>query len=238
MTSLMRNYFTLSANQRPTVGDTKMSVTNADHTGWLKCNGRGLSTSEFNILFQVIGYSFGGSGTTFNLPQAAGHVLGMTNNPAAGDISINDASGVPLSTRLLGSNVGEERHTLTKAEMPTHNHGGLTDLSGTGITTNATGPSGSGYGLVYQNGTNTMNAAVNDSINEINLYATSVALTINDPTHRHGIQNDGGSNAHNNMQPTLFIGNMFIYSGKPTYNNPSFYSMSSYPTYNVLSNVF
>jgi DNA modification methylase len=32
--------------------------------GWLKCDGRGLSTTDYNFLFQVIGYKFGGSGST------------------------------------------------------------------------------------------------------------------------------------------------------------------------------
>jgi microcystin-dependent protein len=32
--------------------------------------------------------------------------------------------------------------------------------------------------------------------------------------HQHSIATQGGDDPHNNMQPTLFIGNMFIYSGK------------------------
>jgi hypothetical protein len=31
MTSLARNYFTLSAHQKPTVGDTKLSLAGVDH---------------------------------------------------------------------------------------------------------------------------------------------------------------------------------------------------------------
>jgi hypothetical protein len=38
--------------------------------------------------------------------------------------------------------------------------------------------------------------------------------TSNEGNHQHTIGTTGGSNYHNNMQPTLFGGNMFIYSGK------------------------
>ena len=38
MTSYTRNYFTLSAHQKPTVGDTKTSAANVDHLGWARCD--------------------------------------------------------------------------------------------------------------------------------------------------------------------------------------------------------
>ena len=63
MASSYREYANLSAHQRATVGDTKTSVISYDHKGWLKCDGRSLSTKEFNILFQTIKYSFGGRET-------------------------------------------------------------------------------------------------------------------------------------------------------------------------------
>ena len=41
-------------------------------TGWLKVDGQALSTTTYPELFSVLGYSFGGSGATFYLPNIAG----------------------------------------------------------------------------------------------------------------------------------------------------------------------
>ena len=96
-------------------------------------------------------------------------------------------TGTGLSARSQGQKVGAETHTLTSAEMPSHTH----DSNAVGGT----------LGLIKADGTNTA-VTVDASPIEPNLYAAPVALTI-DPT--------GGGGAHNNMQPTLFIGNVFIF---------------------------
>jgi len=213
MCSRNREYNTYTAHQKPTVGDYKYSAVGIDHLGWLTCDGRSVNVSDYQLLFNVIHYSFGGSGNSFNLPNPAGRVPGFVG------------AGAGLTARSIGSNVGAETHTLTVGEMPTHNHTGTTSNATTGITTNATGPTpgGSGYGLIYQDGSNTQNGSVNNGA-EPNLYQASIALNITDPGHNHlfTTSNTGGSNAHNNMQPTLFIGNMFIYSGKLLQTNPPF----------------
>ena len=267
MTSYNRDYFTLSAHQKPTVGDSKMSVINRDHMGWLVCDGRLLSVTEFEMLFNVIGYSFGGAGTQFQLPDAAGRVPGITG------------SGSGLTTRALGDSVGEEEHTLIIAEMPSHNHGtdsnlapgvpsnntttsnglhthgyvmdsngshshtGTTDASGLhNHDTNAVGGQGN-YGLALANGVNTVTStdssdgelnvwtlpgalAMSNSGSHTHTFTTSNAglhnhtLTIsNAGLHAHVINPAGGDAPHNNMQPTLFVGNLFIYSGKTTYGS-------------------
>lgn len=41
-------------------------------SGWKLCNGDPLSTTAFPELFAAIGYTYGGSGGTFNLPNAQG----------------------------------------------------------------------------------------------------------------------------------------------------------------------
>jgi hypothetical protein len=49
MSSVLRSFGTLPAHARPMIGDTKISNVNADHLGWLLCNGRSLTVS--GILF-------------------------------------------------------------------------------------------------------------------------------------------------------------------------------------------
>jgi microcystin-dependent protein len=43
--------------------------------------------------------------------------------------------------------------------------------------------------------------------------SSSTGVTINTNTTGITVNNTGGDGAHNNMQPTVFIGHVFIYSG-------------------------
>ncbi len=149
-----------------------------DHFGWLLCDGRLLKKEDYVHLYKVIGSSFGVSGDThFALPNPAGRVPGVIG------------SGAGLTTRKLGDISGEEKHTLTIQEMPTHTH----DVSGAGLI----------YKSKMGDSDNTPNGSNLDvSPGEPNM--------VTEPTNMTPV---GGGLAHNVMQPTLFIGNVFIYSG-------------------------
>jgi microcystin-dependent protein len=162
------------------------------------CDGRDLLVSDYYFLFKVIGYTYGSNTSNyFKLPNPAGRVLGVVG------------SGAGLTARGFGSNVGAETHALTVAEMPTHNHTGTTDTSSTGnsLTGNTINniPTGSSSTSSYS------------GIGAISVASGSQTVTVGltDPTHSHtfATSNTGLSNAHNNMQPTLFFGNMFVFSG-------------------------
>ena len=188
------------------VGDYKWSARVANFSGWLLCNGAAVSRTTYAELFNIIGTSFGaGNGTTtFNLPDMRGRVAGGVG------------TGAGLTPRNVGTVVGEEAHTLSASEIPGHTHSGTTASSGTHThTTNANGGQG-GLGLVSADGNNTEKSA-DYSLGELNLWTLPYALTV-DPSgaHTHTFTTDagtGGGGAHNNMQPTLFLGNVFIYSG-------------------------
>ena len=80
-------------------------------TGYVMCDGATLSKTTYAALWNVIGYTYGGSGSTFLVPNLQGRVPVGRN-------------GVTFAT--LGATGGEETHTLTTAEMPNHTHTGVT----------------------------------------------------------------------------------------------------------------
>jgi microcystin-dependent protein len=200
MSSLLRRYANLEAHQRPTVGDTKTSTVVVDHLGWLLCDGRSLNVRDWYFLFSVIGYQFGGSGTTFNLPTPAGRVMGIIGT---------DPSGV-LTTRAMGDISGTETHTLDITQIPSHDHGGVT--GGTTLT-----ESPAAVTSVTANNTSFIIAPGAGNSLTTGITAPTDATTITPNPHTHTITAQGGGLPHNNMQPTLFLGNLFIYSGAPTY---------------------
>jgi microcystin-dependent protein len=255
MSSVLRRSGNLSAVQKPTVGDTKTSLVNADHLGWLRCDGRSLSIAAYPQLYKVIGTSFGSTGTGyFNLPNPEGRVLAFVGRPQT---QVQDDYVADTNTWVMGDLSGEEIHTLTLGEMPVHNHDfsdlsgttvaiqgnafGFTDLSGEHNHTGLTDPSGahthtindSGHSHSYVNNVNnqgTDNAfnteTAADDLDVAGTTGTSTTgITINSVgNHRHGIQFDGehrhrirragGNQPHNNIQPTIWLGNLFVYCGK------------------------
>jgi hypothetical protein len=57
------------------VGSIVYFAASAAPIGWFACSGAALNTTIFQDLFNVIGYTFGGSGDTFNLPDLRGEFL-------------------------------------------------------------------------------------------------------------------------------------------------------------------
>jgi microcystin-dependent protein len=165
------------------IGDTKISAFMWDHQGWLKCDGRLVDKEVHNRLFNIIGTSFGISGDT--------HFA--LPNPA-GRVPGIIGSGPGLTPRMLGGICGEEMHTLSLAEMPIHTHDKT--VEGTVVA-----------GLIYKSKTG-------DPSNTNN--GTDLDGTIGEPnivTSPTTMDSAGSGLAHNVMQPTLFVGNMFIYAG-------------------------
>lgn len=197
------------------IGDYKSCARNDDHLGWLVCDGRLVNREEHNALFEVIGTSFGSTDSTnFRLPDLRGRVFGGLN-------PTGNRNGT-FSERNLGTATGAETHTLTIGEMPSHNHA-ITDPS---HAHNITDPGHIHSGDTYRIGTqSTDNAfgtqsAADEGVASDNVDSATTGITINTATTGITINNRGGDQAHNNMQPTLFAGNIYIFAGLPG-NPPS-----------------
>lgn len=214
MASIIRTYQSRSEHTRAIVGDTKTSFTEFDHLGWLKCDGRLLSKNDYMCLFNVIGTTFGGSGTQFKLPDMRGRVAGAAG--LAGESIFKDDVGRNLTTRNKGQYLGEEIHQLSIAELASHNHGvaeggqvagnNRTSVEGQHNHGGSTGTAshGGSQGVAAANGTN-------EVAEDQNSHSHSIS---NDGSHYHVLNGAGNDVPHNNMQPTLFLGNMFIYCNK------------------------
>jgi microcystin-dependent protein len=154
-------------------GDPKTLAKSTIPPGYVACDGTSYAAAAFPLLFAQIGYTWGGSGANFNVPDWRGRTL------------IGDGTGAGLSARTLGTqNIGEETHTLSTTEIPSHTH----DLSNhthsyfqsTGTNTN--GISGGGSTMPNTSGTGSTGGPSNNN---------------------SGAQ--GGGGAHNNMQPSAVV---------------------------------
>lgn len=93
------------------VGEIRMFSGTYAPVGWALCHGQLLTISENEILFTLIGTTYGGDGiTTFALPDLRGRIpIGIGNNPSGSDF-------------ILGQKGGTEREVLNVNQLPYHTH--------------------------------------------------------------------------------------------------------------------
>jgi microcystin-dependent protein len=95
----------------PYVGEIRMFAGNFAPNGWMLCEGQTLPIAENEVLFQLIGTTYGGDGEeTFNLPNLASR------------IPIHMGTGPDGTTYQIGEMAGTEQETLTTQQIPNHTH--------------------------------------------------------------------------------------------------------------------
>jgi microcystin-dependent protein len=94
----------------PYVGEIRMFAGNFAPAGWAFCQGQSLAISENDVLFNLIGTTYGGDGqNTFNLPNLASRV----------PVHMGTGGG---SSYIIGQSAGVEAVTLTTPQIPAHSH--------------------------------------------------------------------------------------------------------------------
>lgn len=153
-------------------------------SGWLLCDGGTVSRTQYAALFAVVGvtYGIGDAVSTFKLPDLQSRTV-----VAAG-------KGSGLTSHALGEVFGEEAHTLSDQEMPSHTHAGTTSEA-TGLAswfTEWTGGSGDKRGLQP-------------------VFTTYGGLDLKDHNHPFTSNATGGGTSHNIMQPSIALNYIIKY---------------------------
>jgi microcystin-dependent protein len=98
----------------PYVGEIRMFGGNFAPSGWALCQGQLLAISQNDVLFNLIGTTYGGDGkTNFALPDLQGRFPAHEGTPAI-------TNGTPVT---LGQKLGVGTVTLVTAQLPAHTHG-------------------------------------------------------------------------------------------------------------------
>lgn len=166
---------------QPYVGEVRMFGGSFAPASWAFCNGQSMPISEYSALFNLIGTTYGGNGTTtFNLPNLQGRLcVGMGQGPG-------------LSNYTIGQAAGAETVTLTASQMPMHPH----SLNATTTIASLGTPAGNltGNASLLTNPANqhmyTTPGSPSPTTGNLNINACSFA---------------GGSQPHSNLLPSLCV---------------------------------
>jgi len=132
--------------------------------GWAFCNGQLLPINQNQALFSLLGTYYGGDGrVNFALPNLQGRTPMHMDN-----------------SHILAEMGGEQNHTLTLSEIPTHTH----TWRATNTAANAPSPTSNLLGAASE-----YNAS---GTNLVTMYPGSLSTV-------------GGSQPHPNMQPYLTL---------------------------------
>jgi microcystin-dependent protein len=132
--------------------------------GWALCDGQLLPINQNQALFSLLGTTYGGDGrVNFGLPDLRART------------PMHMGGG-----HTLGERGGEQAHTLSISEIPTHVHTANASAATTGL----------------------IDPPTNNVLAGANIYGTPQSLTSLLPST---LANVGGSQAHLNMQPFLTL---------------------------------
>jgi microcystin-dependent protein len=167
----------------PTIGEIRMFGFPRTPDGWLACDGSLVSIAQYEILYTLLGTTFGGDGqSNFAVPDMRGRV------------PVHMGQGQGLSPYSLGQTGGTETVTLTAAHLPVHNH--LMAANTAAGTLNTPGPT-----------------AVMAGLDPSQMYQASAASEASLKLTATAVAPSGGGQPHNNIAPTQCVNFCIAYAG-------------------------
>lgn len=168
-------------------------------SGWLLCYGQAVSRTTYANLFTVLSttYGSGDGSTTFNLPDLRGRLPAGQDNMGGSAANRITSGGSGITGTTLGAAGGAETHTLTTAQLSSHNH---TQDAHT-HTQNSHSHSGAF-------GTNNSGGLTRLAVPGDNVDSSGYSISSTTPTNQNTTatnQTAGSGNAHNNTQPTIIL---------------------------------
>lgn len=100
------------------IGEIRLFPFNFAPVDWMACNGASVQVNQYQALYAVIGNTFGGNTTAFNLPN----LNNLTNPALPGAAVMGAGTGSGLTPRTFAARVGADAVTLSTAELAAHNH--------------------------------------------------------------------------------------------------------------------
>jgi microcystin-dependent protein len=111
---------------QPFVGEIRLFGGNFAPSGWMFCNGQLLSIAQYEVLFVLIGTTYGGDGVqTFALPNLQSRL----------PIHMGTGGG---GTYVQGQTGGVENVVLNASQIPSHTH----TVTASSDSSNSSSPSG------------------------------------------------------------------------------------------------
>jgi microcystin-dependent protein len=160
---------------QPYIGEIRMFGGNFAPQNWAFCNGQATSIAQNQVLYSLIGTTYGGDGqSTFNLPNLQGRLcVGM-------------GQGNGLSNYTIGQTGGTETVTLTATTMAAHSH----PLLATSTPANQVSPAGLLTGTAPAGFMYTVPGSPAPTFGNLNQQACT---------------STGGSQPHPNLMPSLCV---------------------------------
>lgn len=180
------------------VGEVKLFAGNYAPQGWAFCNGQTVSVNDYQLLYSLLGTTYGGDGrTTFGLPNMQAHM------------GVGQGLSISGNNYAVGATGGVATVTLTEANLPAHSHNltGTTAAATTGVPTNNL--------LATTNGNN---STLTPPYPDVKLYTTlplpgstdtQPGVTLNTGT----VTSAGGNGPHNNMMPYITLSYIIALNG-------------------------
>jgi microcystin-dependent protein len=167
----------------PYVGEIRMFGFGRVPNGWFSCDGSLQPISEYEVLYTLIGTTYGGDGqSTFALPDLRGRV------------PIHQGTGQGLSNYVIGQMSGTENVTLLTQQLPSHNHALMATTAA--ATTGAVGVT-----------------VVPATVSGDTMYVTDIAGATGAALALNTVSGAGNTQPHDNLMPTLTVQYCIAWAG-------------------------